>query len=105
MTAYLKCKYSEGFFALPREYCVFFKSLSQCSQKFLVDNQVFPPEGEEWCIVSRKEVVPIKGNEGLVRLVKVNNCEDGKNAVAWIRDDGERSISPFRVPLEEIEIK
>jgi len=91
-------------FALQRILHIF-KSSSQNSQKFLVDNQVFPEKGIEWCIVDRKDVVPKNGNEGLVRLVKVSNCDNKKYAVAWIKDNGDMRISPFRVPIEEIEFK
>ncbi|OGJ16951.1 hypothetical protein A3K73_02060 [Candidatus Pacearchaeota archaeon RBG_13_36_9] len=104
METYLKCRYGNGGMSLPREYTVIFK----CAK-----NSQYP-EGEAWCIVNRREVIPLEGDKeedseegdrGLVRIHKLKKHEDGKSALALLMDDGEMRLSPFTVPLEEVVTK
>jgi hypothetical protein len=104
---YLKCKYFEKapMLIYPREYMVTFKCLNERNPKVVLGNDVFPPDGEEWCMVSREDVVRLEETRGLVRLVTLKRCEDEKNAVVGIRDTGDRRISFYKVPKEDVEIK
>ncbi len=105
--AYLKCRYYENppRTTSPHEYLVTFKCSDRHNPKVLLGSEVFPPAGEEWCMVNREDVVPVEENKGLVRLVSLKKCDDKKHAVAWIKDSAEMRLSPYRVLLKEVEIK
>lgn len=89
--AYLKCKYGEGGPSMPREYTVVFK----CA-----DSEV-----DGCCIVNRKEVIPLEGGNGLVRVHRFKKHNNGKSALILLKDDGEMMLSPYQVPLGEIVTK
>jgi len=42
----------------PHEYMVTFKCADRCNPKVVL-GVGFPPEGEEWCMVNREDVVPV----------------------------------------------
>jgi len=107
MTAYLKCKYYENppMITFSHEYMVTFKCADRHNPKVLLGNEVFPPEGEEWCMVDRKDVVPVTKNNGLVRIVAARESEEAGSVIVGLKDNGDMRISFFKVSREEVEVK
>jgi hypothetical protein len=106
--AYLKCKcYESPTFPVTfsDECLVTFKCLNPYNDQLELEGLVFPPEGEEWRIVNRKDVVTLDENKGLVRLVNLERYEDKKEAGVQIKDVTDCRIYGYRVPLEEVEVR
>tara|TARA_Y100000310_G_scaffold274929_1_gene291257 strand:- start:854 stop:1195 length:342 start_codon:yes stop_codon:yes gene_type:complete len=103
----LRCKYFEDapMILYPSEYVVTFKCLEPfTNSRPIINENPWPPEGEEWCIVQREDVKPQENNEGLVKIVIDADKVDFKNktAVVGTYNSPDRKIDFFKVPMSEI---
>ncbi len=108
---YLKCKFYENapMMTFDDEYLITFKikNMNKVNPSALVGPKgkeiEFPSRDEEWCIVSRGDVVPLKDNRGLIGLIDLTMNELKDEAQVAIKNlDG---ITYFKVPLDEIVVE
>lgn len=104
---YLKCKYYENapMIVFSTEYLITFKikNMAKINPSVLIgknEDIEFPARDEEWCIVSRGDVVPLKDNNGLVGLIDLTMNEVRDEAHVAIKNiDG---ITYFTVPIDDV---
>lgn len=101
----MRCNYSEGGFPIihPDEYLITFKCLKTKNIKVVrPEGDYWPPEGEEWCIVSREHVIPETDTSGLVRITIHDVDFEQERAVVGIFNSPDQKIDKFLIPLSEI---
>lgn len=107
---YLKCNSHENapMMTFSDECLITFKSKTEVKNiKALIGEREWPPQDEDWCVVSKEDVISYQeeGYNALVKLVDLEMNEQKEVALVALRDLGDRRISYFPVPLEEIVIK
>jgi len=107
MNYYLRCKYFDKapMLVFDNEYVVTFKSYDNLCAKPVLDSGVWPPEGEQWVIVNRGDVLREKNGDGLVRLVGMKMKEDETGAEVSIYNFPDGRADCFNVPMEELVLK
>ena len=111
---YLKCEYynsEEGTPVIelrPDEYVITFRVIDDAEVIGLVaiiDGKEWPGKNRDWCIADKEHVIPLTGNNGLIKLLYLKIDQEEKGALVAIKDLGDQKISYFTVPLDELVVK
>ena len=111
---YLKCEYyssDENTPVLelrPDEYIITFGIIDGAEViglSAIIGGKEWPGKNRDWCIAYREHIITLDENKGLVKLMNLKASEDEKSALVGICDLGDKRISCFTVPLDDIEVR